>query len=109
MNEQQLLWWLLQELKEIRSQVQPVLVSYACNPSYSGGRDQEDCCLKPAQENSSPELILKNPSQKRACGMAQVVDCLPSRHEALGTNPITAKKKKKKRSQVQCSSSCMGG
>jgi hypothetical protein len=27
-------------------------VAHACNPSYSGGRDQEDCSLKPAQENS---------------------------------------------------------
>jgi hypothetical protein len=24
-----------------------VLVAYACNPSYSGGRDQEDCGSKP--------------------------------------------------------------
>jgi hypothetical protein len=30
-----------------------VLVAHACNPSYSGGRDQEDCGLRPAQENSS--------------------------------------------------------
>jgi hypothetical protein len=28
-------------------------VAYACNPSYSGGRDQEDCGSKPAQANSS--------------------------------------------------------
>jgi hypothetical protein len=25
-----------------------VLVAHACNPSYSGGRDQEDGSLKPA-------------------------------------------------------------
>jgi hypothetical protein len=25
-------------------------VAHACNPSYSGGRDQEDHDLKPAQE-----------------------------------------------------------
>jgi hypothetical protein len=26
-----------------------VLVAHACNPSYSGGRDQEDCGSKPAR------------------------------------------------------------
>jgi hypothetical protein len=30
-----------------------VLMAHACDPSYSGGRDQEDCVLKPAQANSS--------------------------------------------------------
>jgi hypothetical protein len=29
------------------------LVVHACNPSYSGGRDQEDRGLKPALANSS--------------------------------------------------------
>jgi hypothetical protein len=28
-------------------------VDYTYNPSYSGGRDQEDCCSKPVQANSS--------------------------------------------------------
>jgi hypothetical protein len=28
-------------------------VAHACNPSYSGGRDQEDQGLKPAWGNSS--------------------------------------------------------
>jgi hypothetical protein len=39
-------------------------VVYACNPSSSGGRDQEDCNAKSAQGNSSQDPILKNPSQK---------------------------------------------
>jgi hypothetical protein len=30
-----------------------VLVAHACNPSYSGGRDQEDRSSKPAWANSS--------------------------------------------------------
>jgi hypothetical protein len=30
-----------------------VLVAHAWNPSYSGGRDQEDCGSKPAWANSS--------------------------------------------------------
>jgi hypothetical protein len=43
-------------------------VAYACDPSYSGGRDQEDHSLKPAQGSS-----LKNPSQKSASGVSQGV------------------------------------
>jgi hypothetical protein len=30
-----------------------VLVAHTCNPSYSGGRDQEDHDLKPTRANSS--------------------------------------------------------
>jgi hypothetical protein len=36
-----------------------VPVAHAYNPSYSGGRDQEDLSSKPAQENSSQDLYLK--------------------------------------------------
>jgi hypothetical protein len=32
-------------------------VAHACNPSYLGGRDQEDHGLKPAQANNSQDLI----------------------------------------------------
>jgi hypothetical protein len=47
-----------------------VPVAHPCNPSYSGGRDQEDHSLKPAWANSSKDSILKkqtkqNKSQKR--------------------------------------------
>jgi hypothetical protein len=49
-------------------------VAHSCNPSYSGGRDQEDHSSKPAQANSLRDLIFKNPSQKRAGGVAQGVD-----------------------------------
>jgi hypothetical protein len=46
-------------------------VAHAYNPSYSGGRDHEDCGSKPAWANSLREPILKNPSQKRAGGVTQ--------------------------------------
>jgi hypothetical protein len=36
-------------------------LDYTCNPRHSGGRDQEDCGLKPTQANSLP--VSKNPSQ----------------------------------------------
>jgi hypothetical protein len=43
-----------------------VQVAHTCNPSYSGGRDQEDCSLKPAGANSSQDPISKTPNTKRA-------------------------------------------
>jgi hypothetical protein len=39
-------------------------VAQAYNPSYSGGRDQEDRGSKPAWANSLQDPISKNPSQK---------------------------------------------
>jgi hypothetical protein len=38
--------------------------------AHSGGRDQEDHDSKPAQANSSQDPISKNPSQKKAGGVA---------------------------------------
>jgi hypothetical protein len=42
-----------------------MLVAHAYNPSYSGGRDQEDRNSKPVWANSSQTLTQKNPSQKK--------------------------------------------
>jgi hypothetical protein len=39
----------------------------------------------------------KNPSQKRAGGVAQGVEHMPSKHKALTADPTAAKKKEKKR------------
>jgi hypothetical protein len=47
---------------------------YACNPSYSGGIEQEDCSSKPTWANSSARPYLKKTLQKkknRAGGVAQ--------------------------------------
>jgi hypothetical protein len=46
-------------------------VPYACNPSYSEGRDQEGHGSKPAQTNS--ETSLKIPNTKRAGRVAQCI------------------------------------
>jgi hypothetical protein len=46
-------------------------VPCACNPSYSGGRDQEDCSSKPAWANSSTKPYLKKPFTEKGCGVAQ--------------------------------------
>jgi hypothetical protein len=47
------------------------LVAHACNPSYSGTGDQEDCSLKPAWAYSSWDPISKTLHKKGACGVAQ--------------------------------------
>jgi hypothetical protein len=39
-----------------------VLVVHICNPSYTGGRDQEDLGSKPVQANSSRDSILEKKS-----------------------------------------------
>jgi hypothetical protein len=44
--------------KQNSNQVQ---VAHTYNPSYSGGRDKEDCSLKTAQTNSSRASISKIP------------------------------------------------
>jgi hypothetical protein len=58
-------------------------VAHACNPSYSGGRDQEDCGSKPARANSLGDPISKIPSTKRAMEWLKVW--------ALSSSPNTTK------------------
>jgi hypothetical protein len=48
-----------------------VLVAHTRNPSYSGGRDQEVHSSKAARQIVRETLSWKNPSQKRAGGVAQ--------------------------------------
>jgi hypothetical protein len=48
------------------------LVTHICNPTYSGGKSQEDRVSKPAQASSSRDPILKKTHHdKRAGGVAQ--------------------------------------
>jgi hypothetical protein len=63
-----------------------VRVAHACNPSYSGGRDQEDHGSKPSQAE------FKRPYFKKL--FTKIVEWL--KIKALSSNPSTAKKKKKK-------------
>jgi hypothetical protein len=60
-----------------------------CNPSYSGGRDQEDCSSKPAQSNSLQDPISKKPVTK--IGLVEWL-----RMKVLSSSPSTTKKKKSK-------------
>jgi hypothetical protein len=66
------------------------LVAHACNPSYSGGRDQEDCDLKPAGH-----IVPQDLSQKAVTKIG-LVEWF--KVKALSSSPSTTKKKKKKKS-----------
>jgi hypothetical protein len=73
-----------------------VPVAHAYNPSYSGGRHQEDRSLKPALANSLRDPILKNPITKNwAGGVAQ--------GEGPEFKPQYCKKKKKKKRELYLS------
>jgi ribosomal protein S21 len=66
-------------------------VTHAYNPSYSGGRDQEDQGSKPAQANSLGDSILK----KKIITKKGLVEWF--KVKALNSSPSTEKKKKKKK------------
>jgi hypothetical protein len=67
-------------------------VAHAYNPSYSGGRDQEDRGSKPACANSFERPYLEKPFTK-----IELVEWL--KVKALSSSPSTAKKKKKRKIQ----------
>jgi hypothetical protein len=60
------------------------LVTHACNPTYSGGRNQEDCSSKPAQANSSHNPISKKPFTKKGWWSGQ--RCRPSSNPSIAKN-----------------------
>jgi hypothetical protein len=70
------------------------LVAHTCDPSYLGGRDQEDQDSKPARANSLGEYLEK--SQHKTGLLEWLKWYLPSTYEALSSNPGTVTKRKKK-------------
>jgi hypothetical protein len=68
-----------------------VLVAHTCNPSYSGGRDQEDQGSKPALANSSQDLS----SKKKPITKIGLVEW--HKVKVLCSNPRLQKRKKKKK------------
>jgi hypothetical protein len=64
-------------------------VAHACNLSFSGGRNQEDQGLKPAQENSLQDPI----SKKKKTHKIGLVGWF--KLKALSSSPSTTKKKKR--------------
>jgi hypothetical protein len=70
-------------------------VAHACNPSYSGGTDQEDRGSKPVQANSSQDPILKKTHhKKRLVEWLKWQEQLLGKCEALISNPSAAPHKK---------------
>jgi hypothetical protein len=51
-----------------------VPVAHACNPSYSGGRDQKDHGSKPARANRWRDSITKISNMKRAGEVVEVIE-----------------------------------
>jgi hypothetical protein len=72
------------------------LVAHICNPSYSGGRDQEDGGSKPAQATSSQDPISKKASTKK--GWWSGLRC---RTCIQHSNPSTMNQKKEKKDSVR--------
>jgi hypothetical protein len=60
-------------------------VAHIYNPSYSGGKDQEDHSSKLAQGNNSQDLISEKPNTKKG-----LVEWL--KVETLSSNPRTGQK-----------------
>jgi hypothetical protein len=69
-----------------------VPVAHACDPSYSGGRDEEDRGSKPAWANSLGDPILKNPITKKDWWSGS-----RCRLSVQAPIPHTKKKKRKKK------------
>jgi hypothetical protein len=63
----------------------PGVLVHACNPSYSGGRSRRIMSLRPNWAKLVRSYLKNKNISKRAGGMAQVVECLPSIHKALGS------------------------
>jgi hypothetical protein len=83
--------WVLRNLKEC---LRLNLVAPAYNPSEARGRGRK----LSVQAKAWDWLYLKNNYSKKDWGMAQVVDCLSSKHKALSQIPVLPKKKKKRNS-----------
>jgi hypothetical protein len=79
-------------LKERKRSWTPL--AHACNPSCLGGWDQEDPVWRPTWANSSWDPHLQN-NQTR--GVAQAVELLLCKCEALSSNPSPTKKKRKEK------------
>jgi hypothetical protein len=62
-KEEKIVYYPTSKKKKIATQ--PGTVAHTCNPSYPGGRDQEDGGLKPALANSWRDPISKKPITKK--------------------------------------------
>jgi hypothetical protein len=63
------------------------MVAHTCNPSDSGGRDQEDRSSKPNRENNLRDPISKTPITKKKKKAGRVAQSV-----GLSSTPSTTKK-----------------
>jgi hypothetical protein len=61
----------------IKNSKSQALVAHNCNPSYEGGRDQEDRSLKPAQADTSVRPYLEKTLYKNRAAKDQKSYVLP--------------------------------
>jgi hypothetical protein len=72
----------------LRVVIKTLTAVHTYNSSYSGSRDQEDHSSKPTPGKQFMTPYLKKTHHKnRAGGVAPVVEWLPSKYEALSSNP----------------------
>jgi hypothetical protein len=70
-----------------------VLVVYNYNPSCLGGTDQEDYGLRPAkEEKKKQDHYISEISNTEEGWRSRSSGRIPSKHEALSSNPSTTKK-----------------
>jgi hypothetical protein len=73
--------------------VSRVPAAHACNPSYSGGRDQENRSSKQAWADTSQDPILKKPVlQKKKKKRGKKIHGCPN---SVANNPLGTERKKK--------------
>jgi hypothetical protein len=61
------------------------------HPSHLGSVSRRILILAGVGKNARP--YLKNNQRKKGFDVVQVVECLPSKHKALSSNPSTTKKR----------------
>jgi hypothetical protein len=67
------------------------MVGDNCNPSYMGGRGRR-IAVQVGPQGKNTRLCLKNKlKNKGPRDMTQVVECLPSKHKTVISNPIPPK------------------
>jgi hypothetical protein len=69
-----------------------MLVASACNPSFSGGRDQEHHVQSQPWANSSLDHISKKPNTKKGWQNGSSIEHLCCKLEALSSNSSASKK-----------------
>jgi hypothetical protein len=85
-----------QENSSVKNTGSWTLVAHTCNPSHSGGRDQEDCSSKSALSNSSTRPYLEKPFTLTK--KIRLVEWF--KVKAMSSSPSTVKKKKRSQDQA---------